>query len=345
MVLPPRSKSPAGRLSRLALAVSLVLLSKEYPGWAQETGSSTATPMTAVSTRSPLPAAPAGVEATSSPLNAELDEVDRLWKKRAEGSQGGRAANGPIDEVIATCRKAIQHDPSSLEARWRLMRALYFKGEYATADSAAKRIVFDSGRAAGEEALERIRSGVRADASGSTSGSSSARSLLTATPVELVPFVKGREAVTACFLWSGVDWGKWALVFGKSAAVKQGAAAKIRDLATAVIALDPAFEEGGGYRVLGRLHHQTPSVPFFTGWASRTEALKYLRLAFKTAPRNFINRQYLAEAMWDYEKTKRTEARAMLQALVQEKPSEEFPVEDRKSQEEARALLAAWQSP
>jgi hypothetical protein len=55
-----------------------------------------------------------------------------------------------------------------------------------------------------------------------------------------------------------------------------------------------------------------------------------------------VNRLYLAEAIWDYEKEKRPEARRMLQQLVADTPSVELAVEDARAQEEARALLAAW---
>ena len=286
-------------------------------------------------TQSPVALQSAAPNASKSIGNSDaaLAEADRLWARRAEGAQGAGALPGPIDAVIGACRHAIVEEPGSLESRWRLMRALYFKGEYTTADPTQKRNIFDAGRVVGDEALSIIRRWALA---------ASPRVKANATPVELVPVVRGQKSVLACFYWAGVDWGKWALVFGKSAAVKQGAAAKIRDDATAAIALDPSFEDGGGYRVLGRLHHQTPSIPFFTGWASREEALKNLRLAHKVAPRNFINRLYLAEAMWDYEKTKRPEARAMLESLMGDTPSAEFPVEDRKTQDEARALLASW---
>src|ERR1035437_3301256 len=133
-----------------------------------------------------------------------------------------------------------------------------------------------------------------------------------------------------------------ALVFGKTAAVRQGAAAKIRDYAEAVILLDPAYDSGGGYRVLGRLHHQTPAVPFFTGWASRSEALKNLRLAVEVGPHNLVGRQFLAEAMWDYEPGRRAEARAMLQKILAEALDPDFLVENRKTQEEAAQLLKDW---
>lgn len=264
-------------------------------------------------------------------------EADQLWDTRATGAAGsGAALPGPIDAVIATCRKGIAEAPGSIDLRWRLMRAFYFKGEYAALDVASKRTIFDEGKMAGEEALALIRkeAGIRAG-----------KPLENASPVELVPYVKGMPDVVAAFYWASVDWGKWAIVFGKTAAVKKGAASKIRDYATAVILLDPQLEGGGGYRVLGRLHHQTPFVPFLTGWASREEALRNLRLAVKTLPGDFINRLYLAEAMWDYETARRDEARKALETLVAAMPSPSLPVENRKTQEEARALLTSWGKP
>ena len=280
-----------------------------------------------------LAASPALV-AASEPA-AKPAEIDRLWSLRAEGSNGGHALSAPIDFTIDACRAALSADPESLEVRWRLMRALYFKGEHTTDDPAAKRGIFDEGRTVAEQALSILRR---------DAGRTAQRDLGKATPVELVPHVKGIPGALSSFLWASVDWGKWALVFGKSAAVRQGAAAKIRDYAQAVILLDPAYDDGGGYRVLGRLHHQTPAVPFFTGWASRTEALKNLRLAVATGPRNLVGRQFLAEAIWDYESSRRADARAMLEKVLAETPDPDYLVENRKTQEEARQLLKEWAS-
>lgn len=264
---------------------------------------------------------------------AALAAFDAAWSRRAEGATGGAASEGAVAPIVAAGRGAVAADPASLAARWRLMRSLYFLGEHATTASDAKKSVFEGGKRLGEETLDLIRK---------EAGASAGKDLSKATPVELVPYVKGRPDALPCFLWASVNWGKWALVFGKTAAARQGAAAKIRDYAAAVVKLDPSFDEGGGYRVLGRLHHQTPSIPFVTGWASRTEALKNLRLAVEVAPRNFVNRLYYAEALWDYEKERRAEARRMLEALVADAPTAALPVEDARAQEDARALLAAW---
>jgi hypothetical protein len=270
--------------------------------------------------------------AASEPVPKPAD-IDRLWALRAEGSTGGRALSSPIDLTIDACRAVLAAEPESLEARWRLMRALYFKGEHTTDDPTAKRTLFDEGRTVAEQALAVLRR---------EAGREAHRNLAKATPVELVAYVKGNAAAVPSFLWAAVDWGKWALVFGKTAAVRQGAAAKIRDYAEAVILLDPAYDSGGGYRVLGRLHHQTPAVPFFTGWASRSEALKNLRLAVEVGTHNLVGRQFLAEAMWDYEPARRAEARAMLQKILAEALDPDFLVENRKTQEEAAQLLKDW---
>ena len=260
-------------------------------------------------------------------------EADRLWALRAEGSTGGHARAAAIDPVVSLCREAIAKQPDSIAARGRLMRALYFKGEHTADDVAEKRAIFDEGRKAAEEALGLLRS----DAS-----KGAGKDLGKATPVDLVPHLKGGVDAVDAFYWAGADWGKWALAFGKTAAVKQGAAAKIRDYAQAVILLDPAYDSGGGYRILGRLHHQTPSIPFFTGWASRSEALKNLRLAVKTAPKNFLGREFLAEAIWDYEPDKRAEAVALMREVLADEPQPDFLVECRRAQEDAAAKLKEW---
>ena len=271
-------------------------------------------------------------ETPAAPASA-LEACDAHWARRAEGAEGGHARPREIDAAVEACKRASADSKDALEPRWKVMRALYYKGEFTTDDTERKKSIFDEGRKAGEEAL---------DAARRLASRSTGHPMEKAGPLELAPTLKGNGDAVGSFFWAAVDWGKWAIVFGKSAAVKQGAAAKIRDYSTAVIRMDPSFEYAGGYRVLGRLHHQTPSVPFFTGWASRSEALANLRKAVEVSPRNFINRLYLADALWDYDRPRRGEARSMLESLVKDTPSADFPVEDRKTQEEAQALLGQW---
>ena len=146
------------------------------------------------------------------------------------------------------------------------------------------------------------------------------------------------------FFWTAVSWGQWALVSGKLKAVRTGAAEKIRDDAATVIAIDPDFEEGGGYRILGRLHHQAPKIPFLTSWVSREKALENLRRAVSINDRNFVNRHFLAEALADGGPSERAEAIQIEQTLTADFPSPGHLIEDLAIQEEARRNLAKWRA-
>ena len=272
-----------------------------------------------------------GAAAASEP--SPLAELDAAWARRADGAEGGTAREGSVEPVLAAGRAALASTPGSLEARWKLMRAFYFKGEYTSRDPEEQKRIFDEGKTAGEEAIALIRKKVAAATGRPTKDDG---------PVALAGAAREIPGAAATFLWAGVDWGKWALVFGKTAAARKGVAAKIRDDAQAVILMDPTYDDGAGYRLLGRVHHQTPSIPLITGWASRKEALKNLKQAMEIGPRNFYNRLYWAEALHEYEASRRGEARQILEALVADTPSPAFLVEDLRVQEEAKALLSSW---
>jgi hypothetical protein len=267
-------------------------------------------------------------------IQSWIDAGDAHWKDRARDTRGSHADSKEINEAIAAYREGLTRTPDSLAVRWRLMRALYFKGEYTTDNREEKKEVFEEGKMIGEEFLRRVQQ----EASRSVG-----KPLNLSGPVDLAPYFKDSPDVAAGFFWSSGNWGGWSLAFGKLQAVRQGAATKIRDLATAVIAMDPNLVDGGGYRVLGRLHHQTPSVPFITGWASAKEAVSYLRKALQIGPRNFLNRLYLAEALWDLDQNgSRKEAIKLAEELVQGVPGPEFLVEERRVQELAQADLTRW---
>lgn len=262
-----------------------------------------------------------------------IEEGDRHWNLRAEDSQNPEADSKEIDQAIAAYHHALEVDPESLSVRWRLMRALFFKGEYLTEDNETKKKIFSEGKTIGEEALHRIR----VDASKRTG-----QSMDRTGPVDLASVMKDSPDAIATFLWSAANWGEWALAYGKFQAVRQGAATKIRDLAMAVSLMDPNFAEGGGYRILGRLYHQTPYVPFITGWASTKEAVGFLRRAYQIGPRNSANRLYLAEALWDWNRDSRKEAIRLIDELIHNTPRPEFLAEDQAAQERARELLEQW---
>lgn len=267
------------------------------------------------------------------PLLGQPADGDRLWLLRAEGAQGSRAAFAPIDAVINGYGAALHDDPENLELRWKLMRALRFKGSYVARQTEQKRAIFDQARQVGEAGVAQLDQALAAKKAGSV--------------------MKGKEAAVAAALrsipnageflyWDAVAWGEWAQVFGKIAAVRQGAADRILREATLAVLIDPAIENGGGDRVLGRLHNQTPRIPFVTGWASDAKAIEHLRASLERGAEDKLTKVFLAEALASNGKGDRPEAIALLKSVVQAPLDPEHIVEEADAKEKARALLASW---
>ncbi len=262
-----------------------------------------------------------------------LTQADTRYRERHEGRRGARASLLPISDAIAVYEAAVErhrHDP---EPRWKLARALYFKATYTGQDASARRGFLEKARRAGEEALAILKE--NAEALG-------AKDFPRLSTPQKAQALHGDPDAAPAYFWAAVAWGEWALAVGKVQAARAGGAQKIRDYASTVIALDPEFEEGGGYRILGRLHDQAPRIPLLTGWVSRKEALRNLRLAIKVAPGNFVNRHFLSEALAAGSAAERAEAIAIARGLVADTPSPGHLVEELKIQEDAKRNLKTW---
>lgn len=266
--------------------------------------------------------------------HALLAEADAHYGRRASGRTGARAASLEISEAVALYERA-GFDPDSAEARWKLARALYFLGSYTGLDERGQRAVFERARQAGEAAIAIIAGRRR----GAAAGGFDRRKLDSAGAAEVF---RGDPDSAPSFFWTAVGWGQWSLASGKLDAARKGAASRIRDDCRTLIALDPAFEEGGGYRILGRLHDQAPRLPFVTAWVSRAEGLRLLRLAVAEAPRNFVNRQFLAEAL--ERSGDRASALAIERSIAADLPTPDHLVEELAIQETARKNLASWKA-
>lgn len=266
---------------------------------------------------------------------AQVAEGDQHWLTRAEGQQNGVASAAPIDAAIGAYQRAFAANPNDLEAAWKVMRAIRFKGAYVARSNDDKKKIYDQGRAVGEKAmkiLDRLLA-----AKGITSVSK-------ASEKQIADAARSIPNAGEVYYWDAANWGEWAIAFGKLAAVRQGAADRIKRDSTIAMLIDPKLEQGGGARILGRLHNQTPRVPFLTGWASDELAVKYLNQALAMDPANKLTKVFLAEAMVANDSNTKPQATQMLRDVISSPNDPNFLVENSASQNDARALLKKWGS-
>jgi tetratricopeptide (TPR) repeat protein len=269
----------------------------------------------------------------ASALMAQIPEGDQHWNARAEGSQNGHARPEPINAAIAAYRRAVAADPNNLEAHWKLLRALRFKGAYVATTNEEKKQIYGEAKQAGEAALALVdrklrEKGVSAPDKGEEK--------------QIADVAKSIPGVAETYLWDAINWGEWALAYGKMAAARQGAADRIRREAMIANFIDPRLEGGSPSRVLGRLYNQTPRIPFITGWASDRQAVRFLEESLKIDPANKITIVFLAEAMVANSGRAKPQAVQMLKNAVNAPVDQNFVVEQTAALNDAKNLLRRW---
>jgi tetratricopeptide (TPR) repeat protein len=269
-------------------------------------------------------------------LGAYADDVargDLAWRNRAEGERAGRPRPEPVLEAIRSYEAALAARPDSLEARWKLLRALHFAGDFALEDRDEQRGIFGRGREVSEQGLELLARQV---------GSEKRLDELELEELERLLDAAGVSSsdVARFYFWSAINWGAWSRVVGLLGAVRQGVATRLHRYTSIAIALEPDYEEGGAFRLLGRLHAELPRVPFLSGWVDRDKAIPLLERACAIGPAHPGNPFLLALTILDLAPERRAEALDLLRRVEGLTPRPALRIEDLFVRREARERLA-----
>ncbi len=258
--------------------------------------------------------------------DGSIAAADTLWERRAEGHRDGQAAAEPIARAIEAYERLLEADPENLAVRWRLLRALAFKGQHVLRDREEKLALYERGRGLADEgrALLHARVGLAEKED---------------DPVTVASALRSEPDAVEIYFQSTVQWGLWGRTTGKMKAARQGVGSRIRDFATVVALLDEGFESAGGLRILGRLHTEAPKIPFITGWVDHDRAVRDLDRACLLAPDDPDNQRFLADALLRFEPKRGAEALERLSILVARPPRPTSVIEDLAAISEARALL------
>jgi len=260
----------------------------------------------------------------AAPAGPMLAEADRAFDLRAEKVDGDVASSERICEAITRLEEVLATDEENLEASWKLLRALYYRGEYTGLGQDERQRLYNDAVVRVERFLDRLHGG--ALERGRTSA-------------EMAAEVRGSPEAAAVHFWAAMHWGLWGETQGPLLAVRKGVAKRVRLYAEVSVDLDERYENGGGLRLLGRLHSVAPRVPLLTGWVSRERAVELLDRALVVAPVDFFNRLYLGEALVELVPERRVEGVEMLRHLVEDQPRTETLLEDRLAQRQAEGKL------
>ncbi len=252
----------------------------------------------------------------SSVSHADIAAGDRAWKIRAEVLSEERAEPTQIQQALDHYRAAVETVPVSLEARWKLLRALHYAIDFTTLPDDAK-------DAAVSEAVEVVRASEDlVDEADSAARADRARLLF----------------------WSSIAWGTRAQRVGLLTIVREGVAERMYENAKRSLELDPSVDRGGALRLLSRLHATLPRVPFVSGWVDRDRAVPLAERGYELDPDHPGNRVILALSLLEQAPARTNEARELLESVASAAPRPDYLVEDLRIREQAREQLAELES-
>jgi TPR repeat protein len=232
---------------------------------------------------------------------AGMDEGVDFYSKRQDGSKGTLASTENIDKAIEQFSTALLSPQSEKDAALYLLKSYYYKAEFAVQDKDEKKKIFNEGKALGEKYIEKYP-----------------------TSAEFR-------------YWYLVNLGSWAQVYGILTAAREGVSDLMKTHSEKIIELDPEYQNGGGYFMLGAVHFKSPYIPFLLSWPDNDDAIKYLQLSVDTGNAEMNQKNYLAQALSKDGRDKK--ARALLTEVINTEPSKATLVEDLDDIEEARQLL------
>ena len=215
--------------------------------------------------------------------NKDLAFADSCYKARAERAVGDKADKKNADLMIAAYRRAQKDSTVAERATEGLAKSLYFSFRFVNFDKNKRKQKLDSLKNITEDAYNKF------------------------------PNNKEIAHVYAATL------SMWGAEKNPLAAVKDGVANKVRDVATAT----------GNYQVLGRAHQLLPHVPFVLSWPDKKLAEKYLTMAMQQTPGDVYNYFFLAELY--FEQKNYNEAQKMIDNGLARGVRTDYMLEDKRA--------------
>ncbi len=221
---------------------------------------------------------------------SNLDKGIEYYNRRHENCIEDRAEPLYITKAISFFENCLSDQKTKEAASLYLLKSYYFKAKFTESDKEKKKEILKKGKGLGQDLIE-----------------------------------KYPESVDYIY-WYLINLGSWAEVYGVLSAAREGVADKMRTYSKKIIEINPNYEDGAGYFLLGAVHYKSPYIPFILSWPSNSDAIKWLELAYNTGESKIAQAVYLAMA---YEKDgEQNKAIELLDKVMSLSPSPEFFASD-----------------
>jgi len=233
----------------------------------------------------------------------DLHQGDFYYALRSQNSKDNMASDKNIKEAINYYKLALNDSNTKQEAAWKLLRAYYFLGCFATPEAKKRVHVFEKAKKEGK------------------------------------PFLDAYPKNTDIAYWYSVNLGLWASLVNPAIALKAGSIKETREIAKMLIEQVAASKETAarGHQILGKAHQKLPSIVFVTGWVKRDSAEYHYKKSLNLNPNDLATRLFLAEY---YKETSREkEMEELLKPALAKRPSPEHYLEDERNLIKMKKLL------
>lgn len=241
-----------------------------------------------------------GLSATFCSAQSSFEKGKAYYQKRAEKHEGLKVDSTNINLAIASFKKSLaNNNEQSLEY---LLECFYYKGAFVESEKSKQKQTWLTGKVLGEKAIKK--------------------------------YPKNKKIL----LWFIANYSKYGEAQGVVASAKNGLADKVKMYAEKLLALDPKFNNGAAYKLLGVLNYKVPKIPLLISWPSKAKAEEYLIKALKENPKSVSNLYYYAEFL--VEEKRETEAKVLLNKIIKTSPRSSHLIEDSYDINMAKKLLS-----
>ncbi len=233
----------------------------------------------------------------------DLHQGDFYYALRSQDSKDNMVSDKNIKEAINYYSLALEDSSTRQEAAWKLLRAYYFLGCFATPEVRKRVHVFEKAKKEGK------------------------------------PFLDAYPKNTEIAYWYSVNLALWAKDVNPAVALKAGSIKETRDIAKILIAKEATDKETAarGYQILGKAHQKLPSIVFVSGWIKRDSAEYHFKKSMDLNQNDLATRLFLAE--YYKENFREKEMEELLKPALEKRPSPENYLEDERNLIKMKKLL------